>query len=141
MKPSVEIIRLEENFKHGTFGVLRVNKELFCVTLEPRDEENRRNVSSIPAQQYLCKLSPTALQSVRKLGFETTYEVTNVPGRSGIKFHPGNTIDDTAGCIIVGEHFGKLGKDRAVLNSGATFIKFMQMMDGADFILTIHEFY
>ena len=37
---------------------------------------------------------------------------------------------DTAGCIIVAEHFGKLGEDRAVLNSGVTFAKFMRRLEG-----------
>ena len=51
----VELIRLEENFDYGTFGALRINKEVFCVTLEPADLLNKQNVSSIPAQQYLCE--------------------------------------------------------------------------------------
>lgn len=87
----LEIIRLEEGFEKGTVGVLRINKEVFCYTLEPFDEENQRNVSSIPAQQYICK--PYSSQR-----FPNTYEITDVPGRSHVLFHGGHL---SKGCIIL----------------------------------------
>lgn len=130
-----EIIRLEENFEFGTFGVLRVDKHVFCVTLELPDLLNKRSQSSIPAQQYLCR-------RVNSPKFGDTFEVTNVPGRSHILFHAGNVISDTEGCIILAEHFGKLGLNRGVLNSGKTFRVFMKMLLGIDtFHLTVHQFY
>jgi len=131
----VELIRLEERNHYGTFGVLKINKEVFCVTLEPPDRLNRRDVSSIPAQQYRCHkiISPR---------FGETFQVMNVPGRSNILFHAGNRVGDTAGCIILGQHFGKLLGDRAVLNSGRTFHIFMGMMQDEDiFHLKIREIY
>ena len=71
MIPSIEIIRLEENHEHGTFGILRINKEIFCCTLEENDEENASNISSIPAQQYICELRSTNLGSVKNLGLKS----------------------------------------------------------------------
>ena len=145
LTPSVEIIRLEENHEYGTFGILRINKEIFACTLEPKDENNMVNVSSIPAQQYDCELRPTELNSVRRLGMTDAYEVMNVPGRSAIKIHPGNTDDDTLGCILIGEKFGLLKNvksDRAILNSGNTFLRFMAVMSDYDRLhLTITEKY
>lgn len=135
MKPVVELIRLEENYEHGTFGALKLNKELFCWTLEPRDEENAANISSIPAQQYDCG-------RYSSLRYPGTFQVLNVPGRSRILFHPGNTDDDTAGCILLGETLGKLQGVRAVLNSCRTFRRFMAMLEEFDeFTLTIREVY
>ncbi len=131
----VELIRLEENQDHGTFGVLKINKEVFCCTLELPDRLNTQNISSIPAQQYICERynSPT---------YGNTFKIINVPGRSSILIHAGNVVEHTKGCIILGQYFGKLKENRAVLNSGKTFRCFMAMMDGADkFHLTIQELY
>jgi len=131
----VELIRLEENPYYGTFGVLRVDKEVFCVTLEPTDYANQMGRSSIPAQQYIC----TKYVSHK---FGTTYQVLGVPERSGICFHPGNIVKDTEGCILLAEYFGKLQGNRAVLNSGNTFHRFITSMTAEkDFHLTIYEKY
>jgi hypothetical protein len=135
MRPIVELIRLEENFEYGTFGVLKIQKRVFCATLEPPDIENMRNVSSVPAQQYKCKryMSPK---------FGETFQVTDVPLRAKILFHAGNTIDQTLGCILLGRNFGVLEGNRAVLNSGNTFKAFMKRMEGhLSFHLTIKEVY
>ena len=132
----VEIMRLEDSFEHGTLGVMKIDKEVFCFTLEPTDRLNAPNISCIPANQYVCK--PFAS---RKFG--NTYQVQSVPGRSAILFHPGNTDNDTQGCILVGDRIGKLRSDmRGVLNSGDTFKEFMKIMEGEPlFSLTIRKVY
>lgn len=135
MLPIVELIRLEEHDPYGTFGVLKLNKSVFCVTLEPPDRENVRNISNIPAQQYICyrHMSPT---------FGETFRVTHVPGRDNILFHPGNLVENTEGCILLAQHFGKLKGNRAILNSGDTFSNFMRIMKDIKFFhLTIREEY
>lgn len=134
-KMIVELIRVEENFTYGTFGVLLIDKEVFCVTLEPSSIMNERDVSSIPAQQYECK----RFNSPR---FGETWKVCNVPKRSYILFHAGNIKEDTSGCIILAEKFGKLYSNRAVLNSGKTFSEFMKKTLRVDRLhLTIKEIY
>ena len=133
--PTVRLIRIEENFEFGTFGVLAINSEMFCLTLEPPSQENASNISSIPCQQYFCE----RYSSER---YPSTYQVMNVPGRFNILFHSGNTKDDTAGCILCGETIGKLKHDRAILNSGRTFNRLMALMEPYDrFHLTIKEEY
>ncbi len=133
MNAIVELIRLENVAGQGTFGVLKINKEVFCCTLEPENRLNERDESCIPALQYLCKRH----HSPR---FGETFQVLDVPGRSSILFHAGNSDENTHGCILLGQYFGKLKSDRAVLNSGATFKAFMLTMAGMDsFHLTIRE--
>ncbi len=127
----VELIRLEES-ESGTFGVLRINKQVFCCTLEPADRENQVSVSSIPAQQYICR----PVESPTHGG---TFEVTNVPGRTHVLFHAGNVAANTEGCILLGEHFGKLKGERAILNSGWTFKEFLREVGREPFHLTIYE--
>jgi len=135
MLPIVEIIRLEEDFQYGTFGKMRINKQVFCETLEPADNENAQNISSIPAQQYICK-------RIDSPKYSDTFEITNVPERSHVLFHPGNTRSHTRGCVMLGQYVGKLKELRAVINSGDTFKQFMAIMTGYDeFHLTIHEYY
>jgi hypothetical protein len=135
MKPIVELIRLEENDQFGTFGVLRIQKEVFCVTLEPADLLNAPQTSSIPAQQYLIKRHNSPK-------FGETFQVMDVPGRSAVLIHAGNVVGNTQGCIILGQFFGKLKEGRAVLNSGATFQAFMEAMAGYEVgHLTIKEVY
>lgn len=135
MMPVVELIRLEEDVFSGTFGVLKVNKQVFCVTLEPPDLENRRNLSSIPAQQYLCRRCQSP-------AFGETFAVKQVPGRDGVLFHPGNLKKHSKGCILLGGRFGNLRHNRAILNSGATFKAFMDRMHGVGvFHLTVMEQY
>jgi len=135
MKPSVELIRLEESSEHGTFGVLKVNKELLCWTLEPKDADNAPEISSIPAQQYTCCRYSSAK-------YPDTFQVMDVPGRFNILFHSGNTDDDTAGCILLGNMLSKMKESRAILNSGQTFLRFLSMLADVDeFTLTIREDY
>jgi len=134
--PIVELIRLEEDFKYGTFGVLKIQKEVFCVTLEPADLLNKKGISSIPAQQYTCER-----YSSQK--YPNTFQIMNVPDRDLILFHAGNEITHTEGCVILAQYYGKLKSvGRAVLNSGSTFNEFMErMIDFDQFHLTIKEVY
>jgi hypothetical protein len=136
MTPIIELIRLEEDHRFGTIGVLKVNKKVFCFTLEPPDKLNASNISSIPAQQYMCKRYSSPK-------YPDTFQVKNVPGRTSVLIHAGNKVDDTAGCILLGDRVDKLGAyDRAILNSGNTFRKFMKKMDfEQEFHLTIREVY
>ena len=133
--PMVKILRMNEDPISGTFGALLIQEKPFCVTLEPSDQLNRQFVSSIPAQQYWCKkhFSPQ---------FKETYKILDVPGRDDILFHPLNIVEETEGCIGLAQHWGKLYGDRAVLNSGNTFRKFMKIMGPYErFHLTIKESY
>ena len=131
----LELIRLEET-EAGTIGVLKIDKLVFCYTLEPKDMENQANISSIPAQQYLCK-------RVESPSHGDVFEVTGVPGRAHILFHSGNTIRDTAGCILLGDKIGFLdGKARGILQSRSAFYSFMDILNREQTLhLTISEVY
>jgi len=133
--PMVRILRLNEDHDLGTFGVLLIQAEPFCVTLEPSDRLNRQFVSSIPAQQYWCKKHYSPL-------FHNTYKILDIPERTGVLFHPGNSVTDTEGCIILAQYWGKLHGNRAVLNSGNTFKEFLKIMEPFEmFHLTISTHY
>jgi len=133
IKPHIEIIRVEDNYQYGVFGVMLIGNETFCMTLEPPEFENKKNFSCIPAGQYECVriVSPK---------FGTTYEILNVPDRDDVLFHSGNRVEDTTGCVCLAEKLGKLKGDRAILNSGKTFTNFLNKMQSyPKFNLTIKE--
>jgi hypothetical protein len=116
----------------GTFGTLQIDGMDFCYTLELPDRDNASNISCIPAGEY--NIRPYSSER-----FGRTYIVKEVSGRSGILFHAGNTIADTKGCILLGETLGKLKGDRAVLNSGVTFKRFLSVMNWDDATLSINN--
>ena len=81
---------------------LRVVLTEICDTMEPRRrdlsrEKKVKGSTAIPSGIYGIKFSPSA-----KFNRMMPYLV-NVPLFEGIMFHPGNTLKDTAGCILVGE--------------------------------------
>jgi hypothetical protein len=128
----IDITRLEKS-EEGTFGVLRLDGRVQCVTLEPPERGNRVGVSCIPAGTYTCRRvdSPT---------FGPTFEVADVPGRTAILFHQGNVARDTHGCILLGSRFGRLGPERGVLDSRAAFAEFLdRCADERVFQFTIEE--
>ena len=131
----LELVRLEES-KQGTLGILKIDKQIFCCTLEPPDRLNERNRSNIDPQQYVCTPYVSSTHG-------ETWKVENVPGRSGILFHKGNSVRHTSGCILLGDKFGKLGNVlRATLNSGATFTHFLMVLaNDTQVSLTIQEHY
>lgn len=105
--------RVSTNLQSGTFGVLVINNEPICVTLEETWLDNVPMESCIPAGSYECrKYSGTKYKNV--------WEVRNVKGRSAILIHNGNTERNTAGCILVGEYYAQFGKQRGVANSMKT---------------------
>lgn len=120
--------------EHGTFGALVLDAEPFCVTLEPYHRFNEKGKSSIPAGQYIG----VPYNSPR---FGPVYLLVDTAGREMVELHPGNSDDDTRGCILLGQHFGKLNSevDYAVLNSGKTYKKFLAAMDGKKLFLTISD--
>lgn len=118
---------------YATFGRLEgKDGTRLGVTLEPPWEANQRGISCIPAGTYECR----RYQSPKR-GYQL-FELLNVPGRSNIEIHIGNTPRDTEGCILVGTAFGKLAERDAVLNSRTAFSAFMDYLEGRDtFTLTI----
>jgi len=120
--PILELIRVEQSYEYGTFGILKIQKQLFCNTLEPSDRLNAPEASCIPVSQYICKRTNSPTLHIE------TFQVMDVPERSHILFHAGNIVENTKGCIILAQHIGKLKGERAVLNSGNTFRRFMQIL-------------
>jgi hypothetical protein len=129
----VEIFRTASDAS-GTSGLLMIDKQICCATLEPPDLDNRPNVSSIPAGRYSCH----PVNSSRH-GF--TYAVQRVPGRAHILFHAGTTAQDSEGCILLGENVVKVDGHFTVQHSAAAYHGFIATVAPKKFLLTIYTAY
>lgn len=120
---------------NGTFGVLLWNYQPFALSLEDPWRNNKRGMSCIPAGTYSCK-------RVNSPKFGDTFEVTDVQSRTHILFHKGNTHEDTEGCILIGEEFGVLTGEPALLASRKGFAEFQSLTSNMEsFILGIREYW
>ena len=108
-------LRVERLWKKPTYtvGRLYVDGKLYCNTLEDvvRDLDKEAKVpgkTAIPAGTYkvIFNWSPKFGRNLPRL--------LNVPHFDGILIHPGNTADDSAGCILVGKNteVGRLTESR-----------------------------
>jgi hypothetical protein len=95
------------------------------VTLEDRWFDNEKQISCIPAGKYKIRLHDSPK-------FGKVYQVCDVPDRSHILIHAGNTKEDTHGCILLGLMYGTLGTETAVISSRAAFANFMTSMIGVE---------
>ncbi len=112
----------------GSPGVLILGNQPICLTLEENWRDNEKGLSCIPAGSYLCRRRNTPQHG-------DTFEVMDVPGRTAILIHSGNTEADTEGCILLGKEYstirarddqsGLIEVQLAVLNSKMAFIQFM----------------
>ena len=127
----LKLIRKARN-SLGTKGILEVpglTTHLF--TIENPWLDNKKTDSCIPTGTYICK-------PVNSPRFGKTIEVTNVPNRSHILFHAGNSPDDTDGCILLGLN-GTKGDRMWISNSKAAVIDFLNAVGREPFELEITD--
>lgn len=109
----------------GTFGLLLDEQKYpICVTLERPWKDNKTGESCIPKGEYV------AFKSVYNTGGYKTFELKDVPGRTEILIHKGNTYTDTKGCILIGSGFGMVNGVHAITASGEAHKTFMNILFG-----------
>lgn len=128
-----------------TIGSLLVDGVKFCDTLEDTDrgltssmtlQEIKANKvkgkTAIPTGIYHVDMS-TVSPRLKKKSYAKPYggrvpRLQGVRGFDGVLIHPGNTADDTEGCILVGRNT-EVGK---LTDSKATYCKLFEMMDAVN---------
>lgn len=114
----------------GTFGdICDVNGLIICDTCELSWLNNEPDKSCIPLGKYNVIRHNTDEHP-------NTWQLQNVPGRTGILIHNGNTERDSLGCIIVGNGRGTVNGLPAVLHSDNTLAQ-LQKEWPDNFTLTI----
>jgi hypothetical protein len=116
----------------GIFGELRtVSGGLVCITLEHSYEQDDGSwAPKVPGGTYTCQRGQHQLHS----GPIETFEITNVPGHTGVLIHPGNDESASEGCVLLGT--ARVGV--TITQSRAAFSKFMALEADQDtFQLTV----
>jgi len=127
----IELKRVSASSK-VTLGVL-VDTDTglpFMLTLELPDKGNQQSISCIPKGTYACK--PYSSEK-----YTDVYQVTDVPGRTHILIHAGNTTENTYGCILPGKVFGSISDKPAVFQSGDSLKALKKLIGKEDFELII----
>jgi len=96
------ILTRGHGFEMGTPGRLEM-PGFECHTMERPWHGNRVSESCIPPGVYpLRKRRSEVVRQASGGRYPEGWEVQDVPGRTFIMIHPGNTIDDSEGCILPG---------------------------------------
>ena len=128
-----------------TIGTLSIDGVPFCDTLEPTDRglKSSMTLQEIKANKVKGKTAiPTGIYHVdmntvsprlKNKSYAKPYggrvpRLQGVKGFDGVLIHPGNTADDTEGCILVGRNT-EVGK---LTDSKATYCKLFEMMDAVN---------
>ena len=128
-----------------TIGSLLVDGVKFCDTLEDTDRglTSSMTLQEIKANKVKGKTAiPTGIYHVDMSTVSPRFKtkawarahngivprLQGVKGFDGVLIHPGNTADDTEGCILVGRNT-EVGK---LTDSKATYCKLFEMMDAAN---------
>ena len=134
-----------------TIGVLSIDGERFCETLEDTDRNlnssmtveqikaiKKPNETAIPTGTYKITLDIFSPRFGNKSFYKKVCggklpRILNIKGFDGVLIHCGNTNLDTSGCILVGRNL-EVGK---VLKSQETFEKLYKILKGNKDNLTI----
>ncbi len=135
LKGPQQTVKLQRaaHLSQATIGVLSFPGEFIqpIYTLENPKRETSKD-DRIPAGTYKC-----APYSGTK--YKNVYHVQNVPNRSAILIHWGNTEKDTEGCILLGNRVGEINGQPAVLDSRNCFKRFRELIGDNEFMLVVED--
>ena len=136
----VQVFRTFDNGSQS-LGILTVTDEtgviFTCRTLELPYKDNQNSISSFNPGKYKCKYTMSPSFKIK------TYEITNVPGRAGVRIHSANYVSQLRGCIALGDAHKDINGDKLsdVTHSGKTVAEFEKLMNYEDFELEIIKAY
>lgn len=131
-KPYDVILKRGYDNKTQIMGAIDA-KGFTCFTLELAWKDNKSNISAIPKGTYTCKYTYSSRFKKK------TYEILNVPNRSGIRIHSGNYHTQINGCILLGLAIKDINNDKQldVIRSTEAITAFEKHMEYKDFTLVI----
>jgi len=130
---TLRLTRITSSSEYGTFGALTIDNVPQCVTLEPYWRNNEYENSCVPTGIY-------NLEWFDSPKYGMTLQLIDVQGRTFILFHWGNRVKNTEGCILVGEKYGQISCQQAILYSLRAFKSLLfKLQDETKMTLIISE--
>ena len=124
----MKTLTLKRIAKRADYTIGRLEDENgveICDTLEPVHRDYKGGELKVPRKSAVPEGTyPVVVTKSKKFGKYLPLLV-GVPGFEGIRIHSGNTVNDTEGCILVGQNLIK-GK---VLLSRLTLEKLMRLIE------------
>ena len=124
----MKTLTLKRIAKRADYTIGRLEDEngvKICDTLEPTWRNYKGGELKVPRKSAVPEGTyPVVVTKSKKFGKYLPLLV-GVPGFEGIRIHSGNTVNDTEGCILVGQNLIK-GK---VLLSRLTLEKLMRLIE------------
>ena len=121
-------LTLKRIAKRADYTIGRLEDEngvKICDTLEPKYRDYKGGELKVPRKSAVPEGTyPVVITKSKKFGKYLPLLV-GVPGFEGVRIHSGNTVNDTEGCILVGQNLIK-GK---VLLSRLTLEKLMRLIE------------
>lgn len=126
------LLKTEERLPDWTLSRLLVDSEFSCFACEdavreipgrPVNEWKVFGKTAIPAGIYVIKIE-WSNRFKRPLP-----RLLNVPGFTGILIHPGNTHENTDGCILPGLHWHQGGVSQSIAAHNVIFKKLQRAED------------
>ena len=121
-------LTLKRIAKRADYTIGRLEDEngvKICDTLEPTWRDYKGGELKVPRKSAVPEGTyPVVITKSKKFGKYLPLLV-GVPGFEGVRIHSGNTVNDTEGCILVGQNLEK-GK---VLLSRLTLEKLMRLIE------------
>ena len=94
---TIKLSRMGTSLANGTFGKLYRGNDLIAVTCERPWDGNKKKISCIPVGIYRATKFKSPSKNKQVGGW--VYLLHNVPNRSMIEIHIGNTIEDSLGIL------------------------------------------
>ena len=88
----------------STEGKLFVNGTFECYTLEDKDRKLEDGGEKVYGKTAIPRGKYNVITSYSNRFKKILPLIEDVPGFTGVRIHPGNTSEDTEGCILVGQN-------------------------------------
>lgn len=118
------VLRRKPSNEKCTIGELYADGNMVCYTIEDVVREKK-----IPGQTAIFRGRYKVTVTFSKRFQRDLPLINDVPQFEGVRIHPGNTAEDTEGCILPGMSVGPDGS--SVLESRFAFNKLFEMIKSA----------